>query len=100
MSRLEAAVRSAESRLRVRDGIIRAFTVKLDQLMASSSSEWKEGLRDLHRMFVTELVLNGDDAEVERSAKKVLSAVCSLLRVRVCVCGVFEQLWIRSSSIE
>jgi hypothetical protein len=71
LTRLTDAVRSAETKLRLRDGIIRSFSSKLDQLMATSSSDWKEGLRELHRVFVTEMVLNGDEEEVEKSAKKV-----------------------------
>ncbi len=66
---LTKAIHSIESRLRRRDGIIRSFTTHLDQLMSSASADWREGLQQLHRAYVKELVIGGDETEIERSAK-------------------------------
>ncbi len=64
-------LKSLESKLRSRENLIGTFVRELDMLLTKSSGEWKEGLRLLHRTFVSDLKLFGDPDEKEASISKV-----------------------------
>jgi hypothetical protein len=80
-------LKSLESKLRSRENLLGTFVRELDSLLTKSSSDWKEGLRSLHRTFVSDLKLFGDADEKEASISKVcvraLLATCVLAKCAV-----------------